>query len=722
MAKTYKSIVKSKLLKEIFYQIEFFGKKLWMKAKLPFVLAAGTSAGKTLTSLIQLEIFYSIPENAKKITLIISSSKTVLRENFATALEEFNPSFSYYVVTNKKELEEAIKDGYQVIVVLPQTLNNNYKLLPKVTNFILDEAHQWYFKPTIQKIIKHCKPTRQLLLTGTPSRFNAKADKFEFYYVPVMDLYENDLVSNIKIEVVSSSYDFKQTDYLSTYGNLKADKTNSPTKSKEAFKMVCDEMILKLRGRLGNKYLANLRGANKISALFNDLKKTIIFCHSLKQANAFYKELSSMKGLNDMVLLSHSKNDRDSEYFEMFRTDSQYKVLVAVDRGKLGYNLPDLFNVVDFSMTQSLDMILQMMGRILRLSDKDNEKIYFKVATKNTAGYFVDLMTAALCLFKMEWYSKFNGKNMGGILIPKVKTNRPKPNAKSNTKNKKKQTQRIATLEELGIPLDLNLFNQSIMYSQGDKFSTVAWTTLDTIRTEFFNINNSIYTKNELIEIVKNAKSKDDLIKRNGNKFKWSHLKNNFIQSGIKEGFDGLSLFNKISSKLEAPIVKRYNTKKDVIDEVTNGIKIGKYKMLSDTPAGLRKKLKEFNLVDKFFTTPTWKINPIENNELEKIVSTMKDYNEFYNSEYFATARYRKLDKIFKEKYFTTGLLDRTRWDNISNADIIKFSKKYEIPYHMEKDKKIYKIGDIESKPKQILIQVRKRNLLNSVWPNLYKK
>ena len=58
MAKTYKSIVKKKLLKEIFYQIEFFGKKLWMNAKKALVLAAGTSAGKTLTSLIQLEIFY----------------------------------------------------------------------------------------------------------------------------------------------------------------------------------------------------------------------------------------------------------------------------------------------------------------------------------------------------------------------------------------------------------------------------------------------------------------------------------------------------------------------------------------------------------------------------------------------------------------------------------------------------------------------------------------
>jgi superfamily II DNA or RNA helicase len=567
MGKTYKNIVKRKLLKEIFYQIEFFGKKLWMKAKKPFVLAAGTSAGKTLTSLIQLEIFYSIPENIKKITLIISSSKTVLRDNFAIALEEFNPSFSYYVVSNKKELEEAIKDGYQVIVVLPQTLNNNYKLLPKVTNFILDEAHQWYFKPTIQKIIKQCKPTRQLLLTGTPSRFNAKADEFEFYYVPVMDLYENNLVSNIKIEVVSSAYNFKQTDYEGTYGNLKSNKTNSPQKAKESFKMVCDEMILKLRGRLGNKYLANLRGANKISALFNDLEKTIIFCHSLKQANAFYKELSSMKGLKDMVLLSHSENDKDSEYFEQFRTDNQYKVLVAVDRGKLGYNLPDLFNVVDFSMTQSLDMILQMMGRILRLSDKDNEKIYFKVATKNTAGYFVDLMTAALCLFKMEWYSQFNGKNMGGILIPKVKTTRPKPNGKSNSTNKKKQTQRIATLEELGIPLDLNLFNQSIMYSQGDKFSTVAWTTLDEVRKEFFGIENKWNEDNVREEALKynsrtefktNAGGAMDAAKRLGiYEEVCSHMdKNNIGKKTKLSDKEALNEFKRLK--------KTYTTKKDV--------------------------------------------------------------------------------------------------------------------------------------------------------------
>jgi len=517
MAKGYKSIIKSKGLEELFYQVTFFAKKMWMRSVKPLVLAAGTSAGKTITSLIQLEIFYSIPENRKKITLILAASRSVLRTNFANALEEFNPSFSYYVVTNKKELEEAIRDGYQVIVCLPQTLNNNYTMLPKVTNFILDEAHQWYFKPTIQKIIKHIKPTRQLLLTGTPSRFIAKGDGFEFFFVPVLELYENGLVSNVKIEVVSSSYDFKYNDWNNDTGVLKANKTNSPSKAKDAFSKVCEEMILKLRGQLGNKYLSNVRGANRISALFNDLQKTIIFCHSVKQANTIHKELVSMKGLSDSVLLSHSENDTDSENFELFRTDKQYKVLVAVDRGRLGYNLPDLFNVVDFTMTQSLDMIMQMLGRLLRLSKSKTQKVYYKVATKNTSGYFVDLMTAVLCLFKLEWYSKFNGKNMGGIQIPKVLTSKPKPNRKPSQpgSSKKGSTQQLRSLEELGIPMDMNFFNQSILYSQGDKFSTVAWTTLDDVRREFFNINHrgiGYWTKDRCAEEAKKYKNRVDFM------------------------------------------------------------------------------------------------------------------------------------------------------------------------------------------------------------------
>jgi superfamily II DNA or RNA helicase len=505
--KRYTTILKEHSLNELSYQRDFLHNRLLQNSSKPFVLAAGTSAGKTLTTIIELEMFYSDSSNKNKKTLIVPASKTVLRDNFKTELDKFGPKFSYCVCSNKKQLISALNSKCNVIIALPQTLNNNYQLLPKLHNFILDEAHQWYFKPTLQKVIKHTKPSKQLLLTGTPSRFIAKGDEFEFKFVPIMELYDEGLVSNVKLEVVSSSYDFKQSQYNSNYGNLKSSVRMTRKESEEALMMVCREMIKKLKNPIKGLPTTN-RLTKQAFSIFGELDKTIIFCHSLKQADAFFDVLNDFKGLKDKVLISHSENDSDSEYFEEFRNNSNIKVLVAVDRGRLGYNLPELYNVVDFTLTQSLDMLLQMYGRLLRLSKSGKQKIYYKVATKNTAGYFVDLMTAMLCLTDMKWYSKFNGKNMGGILIPKVLTKSTKSGKKSTQpKNGKKGTPQLKSIEELGIPLDLNLFRQDVLYSQNDKFSTIAWNTLDECRQKFFGIKLHKIDKNKIKKLAEQHKS-----------------------------------------------------------------------------------------------------------------------------------------------------------------------------------------------------------------------
>lgn len=486
MSKIYNKIIKKRGFRELPYQKDFLTNPIYENPKNPLVLAAGTSSGKTFMAIMKLEIFYSNPTNKNKRTLFIPASRTVLRDNVAKELEDFNPSFTYCVATNKAELLQAIKNKCNVIVTLPQTLNNNIDVLPKFHNFILDEAHQWYFKSTIQKILNNISPKYQLLLTGTPSRFIAKGDKFLFKFVPVMELYDLKQVTNVKMEVVTSSYDFKQSDYISAYGNLKSNVTMSDKQSDNALMVVCKEMIKKLKNPIKGLHNVNRLSKNLFS-IFGELDKTIIFCHSLKQADAFYNSLDSFKALKGKVLVSHSENDKDSQLFEQFRNDIDIKVLVAVDRGRLGYNMPELFNVVDFTLTQSLDMLLQMYGRLLRLSKTDKQKIYYKVATKNTAPYFVDLMTAMLCLTDMEWYSKFNGKNMGGILIPKV-FNNTKKKSKSTSKSKSKVTKPSISLADLDIPLDLNLFKQSALHTNNDKFATIAWTTLDDVRREFFEI------------------------------------------------------------------------------------------------------------------------------------------------------------------------------------------------------------------------------------------
>jgi superfamily II DNA/RNA helicase len=231
------------------------------------------------------------------------------------------------------------------------------------------------------------------------------------------------------------------------------------------------------------------------------MDKTIIYTHSKKQADKFYKILNEKRDLKGKVLLSHSENDPDSIEFNKFKTDENYHILIAVDRGRIGFDMPNLRYIIDFTMTQNLDMLLQMYGRLLRTSKQVKNKTYYKVATKNTADYFVDLMTAMLCLTSMEWYSKFNGKNMGGIRIPKVitKSIRNKNYQQSTNKNKTNKVKPYVSLTELGIPLDLNFFRQSILHTSNGKFNTIAETTLDDVRREMFEIKaHNQFTRNFL--------------------------------------------------------------------------------------------------------------------------------------------------------------------------------------------------------------------------------
>jgi superfamily II DNA or RNA helicase len=605
---SFSEIIKSRGLTELPYQKDFLTNPIYEKPSKPVVFAAGTSAGKTFTMAMWFELFYSNPKNSSKISLLIPASKTVLRDNTKISFEEFNPSFTYAICKNRKELQEAIDNKIQVIVALPQTLVRSINILPNVDRFVLDEAHQWYFKPTIQSLIKKVKPNYQLLLTGSPSRFVAQSDKFISKFVPVMELYDLGHVHNAKIEVVSSSYDFKQSDWLSSYGNLKKTKTNSPIKAKQALELVIDEMITKLKSTTDGKITRNWKGLNKVNSFFNHLNKTIIYTHSKKQANTFFKILNTkMKG---KVLLSHSENDGKSELFSQFQNDNNIRILIAVDRGRLGFNMPELFNIVDFTMTQSLDMLLQMYGRLLRKSSDNptKQKIYFKVATKNTADYFVDLMTAMLCLTTNDeptyYYSSYNGKNMGGIRIPKavMSKKRVKAHTPSQSSKSSKQTKPYVSLVELGIPSDLNLFKQSALHSSDGLFDSIAWTTLDDVRCKFFETYtrpkhwnfqkvklsiNSINYKDEiknipgLIQAINRYSLKDYADKKlNSRKIKWTEetIREEFFKyksrneivkasNGCTQAAKNLGIYEKLCNEMgwakrKSPIENKEWTKK----------------------------------------------------------------------------------------------------------------------------------------------------------------
>lgn len=675
--KDYKQLCKVKGYEIREHQKEFLTDNEFDNSRKPFVLGAGTSSGKGPMSIMWLELFYKNPLNKNKHTLFVAASKTVLRDNIHSVLKDFKPTFTYSIVKDKKTLIAALQRKAQVLVLIPQTIKSYYKLLPKVHNFILDEAHEWYFakvkggkQSSLDKIIKHTQPTKQLLLTGTPSKFIANGDKFNFKFVPVMDLFDAGLVSNVKLEVVSSTYDFKATDWQGTYGNLKSTKTNSKKQAEDALVAVCNEMINKLKNPLKEFYSVNNVTKHSIGKLFNYMDKTIIYTHSLKQAERFYTILNSKKELSGKILSSNSETDPDSIEFNKFKTEDKYKVLIAVDRGRIGFDMPELFNIVDFTMTQNLDMLLQMYGRLLRKSNlqKKKQKIYFKVATKNTADYFVDLMTAMLCLTHMDWYSKYNGKNMGGIVIPKVLTKSIRNKQYTNNQTNKTKSNKVkpyVSLTELGIPLDLNFFRQSILHTSNSKFNTIAETTLDDCRRQLFGINNRTYSKDELFNMVKNAKRPSDIKNRNGVVISdMNTFKRLCISSGNWNGYDGEQYYNDITKH----IVSRFDEKWDIKSAKKEVIK---YKKISDVPHQLKHWIEKNNLRDIMYAHINKRIDWTEDRIMEEALKYTKkvDFQKAPNVAYKAARRLGILDKV------CAHMEKKTYWTKEMIKDIIKENK-----------------------------------------------
>ena len=461
----------------------------------PHVTAIGTSGGKTFTTAGRLEFLYKygyIKPNQS--VLIMAADKTILRgnfvEQFTTFFKDVPASFTWRGIANRKELKQAVQDGVNVIITLPQTINDSKKLeLLKTNNitwFIQDEAHKWYFKKTIQRIIKTLKPKYQSLLTGTPFKFNAKKDDFIFDYTSVAEMYGKGYLSDFTAQVLHSSVELTKIDYVSLLGNLKEAKRFTENEVQESFNDVVNDIIKKLK--LPLKSLTTTHNVtNNISSVFGKLEKTIIFTHGTAEANYLYKYLQTQK-VGSLVSHSNLKVDDAESTFQEFKDNDDIKILVAVNRGKEGFDFTQLYNVIDMTYSQNFEVVMQMIGRILRKSDKIKNKYFFKVAPKNTAGYFKDWMNAMFMLFDNEWYSKYNGKNGFDIRVPNQLLSSNKP-SNSTTTNKSKSTKGKLKPQNLEFFNSLSFMQDNKWFKLDDKVSTVASTTLKEIFIKHKNYN-----------------------------------------------------------------------------------------------------------------------------------------------------------------------------------------------------------------------------------------
>jgi superfamily II DNA or RNA helicase len=464
--KNYYQIIKERGLEEYSYQKNFLTNPKYDTDKKTVGLFMGTDAGKTTVASIKLAIFYSNPKNNNKLSVVFAAARKDTRTNIQDTFKDYKKYFNSQTIESVKELEQHINNKTtQVLVVLPQVVDALRKRkttkLPKIDGWMIyDEAHEYYLKPMVQKIIKIMSPRYKMVMTGTPFIFNSKKD-YESYYVSVEELQNLGKSGDADVITVASAYNFRKEDYLST-DDLRTNVKINENHTSKTLELVFKQMLTSLKCKFNSNFKLY-----QLTGYFNEINPTIIYARNREMGNQIIKVCNSLK-LN--AAYSDSVNDPDSKIISDFK-EGKYKFLIVVDRIKQGFSYNELFNIVDMSLTTKPSVIMQMYGRLLRKSKLQPNKIkrYFKVVPKNEVGYVESLMLGVLNLCTTEFYSKFN--NVKSTLpIPRIKgkkgiINPPRKNSNNQTIN----INILQSFSDIGMNLNLQNF-KSIKHNENKYF------------------------------------------------------------------------------------------------------------------------------------------------------------------------------------------------------------------------------------------------------------
>lgn len=334
------------------------------------VLAACPGAGKTRMA-VELADSLLKSGKAKKI-LILTHGQTNLRSQFVKEgiLRTGKTPFSFVELGSKRDPEVAA-----VHVGLPHYFTA--KRLASLGDLpydlvIVDEAHHFYDSPSEQRIFAACPKAKHLLLTGSPSKFIGR-EGFELVGISALELIDSGELTDSSVELFAIDDDVDLGDYDSD-GELP--KTKSVKGVRAAVRAI----------------LAVLKPT-----------KTLILAHNQKQAWAILKSC-----VGRTAKISTCDTDEGSKLIEEFKNDPWLQILIVVRRGGLGFNYPQLCNVVDFSFSLNPDVVFQFMGRVMR-SYKGAEKRFIKVAPQNLRWAHEHVLRFALALGCAEDFFSYTG-------------------------------------------------------------------------------------------------------------------------------------------------------------------------------------------------------------------------------------------------------------------------------------------------------------------------
>ncbi len=412
------------------------------------VLSICAGGGKTFTSLAYAERH---KDKFKKV-LILTHGTNVLKAQWLEELNKLNISHS-----------TDIDSGHSLIVTIPQALKK--RKIPKFDLIIVDEAHEFYYaEEMMPRILKAANPQAILLLTGTPSKFIRKGLKPVI--ISGVEVYQEGFLSNTYFGVVKSTYKLEDMHYSD--GDVKGSVKLKDEDTNKAMDNLVKEMIDRLKSIVKNspnaRNLTILTGANKYINAFTTLGKTLIAAKDINHAKVIFNKLID-NGVE--AVLSDSESDTDSEQIQRFLDKTQnIQVLVVVRRGILGFNLPELVNVVDFTMSRNIDRIYQLYARVLRKYE-NADKFFFRVCSALNPQVDTYYLQAAMCLNNRSFIEQYNGKNLNGleIIVRSVSKDR-KRSVNTDSKESKKAT----SIDEIMADqiLSLGLLSEMTINSNSD--------------------------------------------------------------------------------------------------------------------------------------------------------------------------------------------------------------------------------------------------------------
>ena len=365
------------------------------------VLAMCPGAGKTVTSLEIIKRF--IEKNKNSRVLVLTHGTTVLRNQYYNTMSD--PKFKGYF-NRLKAISCKLESGTcsntdRVVITLPQTLRNIDLKPGDFDLIVVDEAHQFYLANSVQNIINTIQPKQQLLLTGTPANLilendraiaNEEQPKFNILSVALLSIIDE--MAELDIEVAASAYKLSDRDY-NQYGE------------------VLEASVAKSFDNKRQTYLTTESFIKSMADYLTVSDKTMIMCKSIKQAAHVEAKL---RQLGHSVISSNQATDINNENIAKFKNTNDYRFLIVVGRGILGFDDPKLTGFVDMSGTRNLGRIYQALARVIR-KDNDNpdrRKKFIKIAASSSEAeikYTVFLMNTTVGLADETNITRYNGTN-----------------------------------------------------------------------------------------------------------------------------------------------------------------------------------------------------------------------------------------------------------------------------------------------------------------------